>query len=177
MRDWESFYVYWTYRFSCRSYPLPTFLLLFFSFFTYTYKLSLYIPITNPFIVMEITNDLTNLWVSLTLTQHHKKFLYCSQMCLWTVCPFWVLFENFSYISLQNFLILYFTFESLNHIIWFLYWIFGQYEKAKIYFWYSILNIGFPDSSVGEESAGNAGDPGLIPGLGRSAGEGRGCPL
>ena len=30
---------------------------------------------------------------------------------------------------------------------------------------------GFPDSSVGKEFACNAGDPGLIPGLGRSAGE------
>ena len=36
---------------------------------------------------------------------------------------------------------------------------------------------GFPDSSVGRESACNAGDPGLIPGLGRSAGEGIGYPL
>ena len=36
---------------------------------------------------------------------------------------------------------------------------------------------GFPDSSVGKESACNAGDPGLIPGLGRSAGEGIDCPL
>ena len=32
---------------------------------------------------------------------------------------------------------------------------------------------GCPDSSVDKESAYNAGDPGLIPGLGRSAGEGR----
>ena len=31
--------------------------------------------------------------------------------------------------------------------------------------------MGFPDSSVGKESACNAGDPGLIPGVGRSAGE------
>ena len=30
----------------------------------------------------------------------------------------------------------------------------------------------FPDSSVGKESACNAGDPSLIPGSGRSAGEG-----
>ena len=37
--------------------------------------------------------------------------------------------------------------------------------------------MGFPDSSVGKESACNAGDPGLIPGLGRSAGEGIGYPL
>ena len=36
---------------------------------------------------------------------------------------------------------------------------------------------GFPDSSVGKESAWNAGDPGLIPGLGRSPGEGIGYPL
>ena len=35
----------------------------------------------------------------------------------------------------------------------------------------------FPDSSVGKESAYNAGDPGLIPGSGRSAGEGIGYPL
>ena len=33
---------------------------------------------------------------------------------------------------------------------------------------------GFPNSSVGKESTCNAGDPSLIPGLGRSAGEGIG---
>ena len=32
----------------------------------------------------------------------------------------------------------------------------------------------FPDSSVGKESACNAGDPGLIPGSRRSSGEGIG---
>ena len=32
-------------------------------------------------------------------------------------------------------------------------------------------------SSAGEESAGNAGNPGSIPGLGRSPGEGIGYPL
>ena len=36
---------------------------------------------------------------------------------------------------------------------------------------------GFPDRSIGKESACNAGDPGLIPGSGRSAGEGTGYPL
>ena len=36
---------------------------------------------------------------------------------------------------------------------------------------------GFPNSSVGKESTCNAGDPGLIPGLGRSLGEGIGYPL
>ena len=37
--------------------------------------------------------------------------------------------------------------------------------------------MGFPCSSVGKESACNAGDPGLIPGLGRFSGEGNGNPL
>ena len=37
--------------------------------------------------------------------------------------------------------------------------------------------MGFPDSSIGKESACNAGDPSFIPGLGRSAGEGIGYPL
>ena len=36
---------------------------------------------------------------------------------------------------------------------------------------------GFPGSSDGKESAWNAGDPGLIPGLGRFHGEGKGYPL
>ena len=35
------------------------------------------------------------------------------------------------------------------------------------------LSHSFPDSSVGKESACNAGDPSLIPGLRRSAGEGK----
>ena len=37
--------------------------------------------------------------------------------------------------------------------------------------------IGFPDSSVGKEYVCNAGDPSLIPGLGRSRGERIGYPL
>ena len=36
---------------------------------------------------------------------------------------------------------------------------------------------GLPDSSVGKESSCNEGDLGLIPGLGRSSGEGKGYPL
>ena len=38
------------------------------------------------------------------------------------------------------------------------------------------FNKGFPDSSVGKESACNAGDPSSIPGLGKSLGEGIGYP-
>ena len=40
-----------------------------------------------------------------------------------------------------------------------------------------ILKSGFPIGSDGKESACNAGDPSLIPGSGRSPGEGTGYPL
>ena len=39
------------------------------------------------------------------------------------------------------------------------------------------LNSGFPGGSEVKASACNAGDPGLIPGSGRSPGEGNGNPL
>ena len=50
---------------------------------------------------------------------------------------------------------------------------FSQCEN-KIDLWPK--NRGFPDSSVGKESACNAGDPSSIPGSGRSPGEGIGYP-
>ena len=37
--------------------------------------------------------------------------------------------------------------------------------------------MGFPNILVGKESTGNAGDPGSIPGSGRSPGEGKSCPF
>ena len=37
--------------------------------------------------------------------------------------------------------------------------------------------LGFPHASAGKESACNAGDLGLIPGLGRSPGEEKGYPI
>ena len=39
------------------------------------------------------------------------------------------------------------------------------------------MGQGFPDSSFGKESVCSAGDPSLIPGLGRSTGDGTGYPL
>ena len=48
----------------------------------------------------------------------------------------------------------------------------GKNLKMNIY-----IYIGFPSSSAGKESTCYAGDPGSIPGLGRSAGEGIGYPL
>ena len=48
---------------------------------------------------------------------------------------------------------------------------YNLYKKSKK------CNKAFPESSVGKESTCNAGDPNLIPGLGRSAGEEIGYPL
>ena len=39
-----------------------------------------------------------------------------------------------------------------------------------------MINHGVPDSSVGKESACNAGDPSSVPGLGRSPGKEIGYP-
>ena len=41
----------------------------------------------------------------------------------------------------------------------------------------TIRDMGFPDSSVGKESACKAGDPSLIPGFARSPGGGHDNPL
>ena len=46
----------------------------------------------------------------------------------------------------------------------------------RLHFHFSGHCESFPHSSVGTESACNAGDPGLIPVLGRSAAEGIGLP-
>ena len=46
-----------------------------------------------------------------------------------------------------------------------------------LFFAYAFAVKSSPGSSVGKESACNAGDPGSIPGSGRSAGEGIGYPL
>ena len=39
------------------------------------------------------------------------------------------------------------------------------------------MDMGFPGRSDDKASVYNTGDPGLIPGLGRSPGEGNGSPL
>ena len=46
-----------------------------------------------------------------------------------------------------------------------------------MYLKYLRCTLGFPGGSDGKESTCNAGDPGLIPELGSSPGEGNGCPL
>ena len=52
-----------------------------------------------------------------------------------------------------------------------------SFHIGKLVFLTVVLLQGFPDSSVGKESACNAGDPSYIPRSGRSAGEGIGYPL
>ena len=41
----------------------------------------------------------------------------------------------------------------------------------------AVSSVDFPGGSGGKESACSAGDPGSVPGLGRSSGEGKGHPL
>ena len=54
----------------------------------------------------------------------------------------------------------------------------GIYAQNYIHSMVQAMKIkGFPDSSAGKESTRNAGDLGSIPGLGRSPGDGKGCPL
>ena len=43
--------------------------------------------------------------------------------------------------------------------------------------WALVSQMGFPGGADDKESAYNVGDPGLIPGSGRSPGEGNGNPL
>ena len=68
---------------------------------------------------------------------------------------------------------------------WWLHWTANQSRAGYSIKLYSLLykilevfcQVGFPDGSVGKASACIAGDLGLIPGLGRSPGEGNGNPL
>ena len=52
-----------------------------------------------------------------------------------------------------------------------------HYPQEFSFLMFSKVDWGFPDSSVGKESACNTGDPSSIPGSGRSPGEGIGYPL
>ena len=57
-------------------------------------------------------------------------------------------------------------------------WEEGEMEEFTCSFsWVSISSLDFPGGSDSKESACNVGGLGLIPGLGRSPGEGKGYPL
>ena len=53
----------------------------------------------------------------------------------------------------------------------------GCYKSLHPYKYHCFLSWGLPCGSAGKESACHAGDLSLIPGLGRSPGEGKGCPF
>ena len=53
----------------------------------------------------------------------------------------------------------------------------AEFRGTIIFLWVISELLGFLDSSVGKESVCNAGDPGWIPGSGRSSREGKGYPL
>ena len=52
-----------------------------------------------------------------------------------------------------------------------------RYDESRIAVKWRTANRGFPGGSEGKAPAHNMGDPGSIPGLGRSSGEGNGNPL
>ena len=56
-------------------------------------------------------------------------------------------------------------------------WAFGIFKKKRKESDKWLEKLGFPGGSEVKVSACNAGDPGSIPGLGRSPGEGNGNPL
>ena len=61
--------------------------------------------------------------------------------------------------------------ELCPHTAW------GLCLEMLTYLSTGIRDLGFPCGSAGKKSACNVGDLGLIPGLGRSPGEGKGYPL
>ena len=63
-------------------------------------------------------------------------------------------------------------------VLWF-HKLIRKHKLLLLWIWESKVvrtNVAWPDSSVGKEPTCNAGEPGSIPGSGRSAGEGIGCP-
>ena len=55
----------------------------------------------------------------------------------------------------------------------------GRMNRGSSIYIYALpyVKMGFPGGSDDKESSCNGGDPGLIPGLGSSPGEGNGSPL
>ena len=64
--------------------------------------------------------------------------------------------------------------KSGRHILGRFLWFKGTLSHFNRTF---LIIVGFPGGSDGKASVYNAGDPGWIPGLGRSPGEGNGNPL
>ena len=67
-------------------------------------------------------------------------------------------------------------FQLINEVIWESWWKW-KWRVKKILDMPLRIGVGFPGNSAGKVSTCNAGDPDLIPGLGRFPGEGIGYPL
>ena len=76
--------------------------------------------------------------------------------------------------------VIYITLYAINNYNIFIYILtYYNYNILYIYVYFKLVydTLGFPGDSDGKESACNMGIPSLIPGLGRSPGEGNGYPL
>ena len=90
---------------------------------------------------------------------------YPHYSCVLMCCPL---------LSTNNHFLLFCLFVFYAFKVYVAYGFFCSWKKAGIM---KNLYMGFPGGSEVKASAWNAGGPGLIPGLGRSPGEGNGNPL
>ena len=81
------------------------------------------------------------------------------------------------YILYNTYILLYIVLCIVYNIIYVIYiYVWGSLVSQLYYISYYI-RLGLPGGKMVKASAYNAGDPGSIPGLGRSPGEGNGNPL
>ena len=99
-------------------------------------------------------------------------------LCYAEVCTLYAHFlERFYHKCVLNFVKSFFCIYWDDHVVFIL--PFGDMVYHTYWFVHveMVASLGFPCGSVVKGSAHNAGDLGLIPGLGRSPGEGKGHPL
>ena len=97
---------------------------------------------------------------------------------LWAISCLGVLFNFYLFVDFPNFLLLLsmpFNLFWSKNILCFIYVLLNL---LRLVLWLNVCQSqSFPGGSDGRESSCNAGDLGLIPGLGRSPGNGNGCLL
>ena len=117
---------------------------------------------------LEVQNSDKSWWCSF-----EAEFLFSGKLEFLFLKP-WAEWMRPTYIIKLNLLFYYQPLEKNMHI----YKIPSQQHLDYCLMkWPRTIVWGFPDSSVGKASACNVGDLGLIPGLGKFPGEGKGYPL
>ena len=109
------------------------------------------------------TNSVNSISLQLKIYLHRESWLvfrnisctFLLKCCIVIICLFTSICSKYSLMSRLTFS-------------------FKRFKNRRFYF---LPSISFPASSVGKESARNAGDLDLIPGLGKSSGEGKVYPL